>query len=259
MSAPSHSKLCSIGEHDPGHSYPLSDTSLCYYITWYRSASQWSLYWGISLAQHIREMKPLLQNIFQNSSKSRSSCLHSCCNLAGERLEQYRMRQLRWYSMRKSQTIFFLIPNLRQWHSAHIWIYLVIWEEKEMATHSSVLAWRIPETGEPGGLLSMGSHRVRHNWSDLAAAAAAVIWEYIHSPNIYSRELGIRNLDLSMQMRKYIMGSRHWHGETSLVSFLEFSTLNLTSLSRRISSCSQLFREILGLASFFFLISKFGN
>ena len=35
--------------------------------------------------------------------------------------------------------------------------------EKEMATHSSILAWRIPGTGEPGGLLSMGSHRVRHN------------------------------------------------------------------------------------------------
>ena len=39
--------------------------------------------------------------------------------------------------------------------------------EKEMATHSSVLAWRIPGTGEPGGLPSMGSHRVRHDWSDL--------------------------------------------------------------------------------------------
>ena len=43
--------------------------------------------------------------------------------------------------------------------------------EKEMATHSSVLAWRTPGTGEPGGLPSMGSHRVGHNWSDLAAAA----------------------------------------------------------------------------------------
>ena len=43
--------------------------------------------------------------------------------------------------------------------------------EKEMATHSSVLAWRIPGTGEPGGLLSLGSHRVGHDWSDLAAAA----------------------------------------------------------------------------------------
>ena len=39
-----------------------------------------------------------------------------------------------------------------------------------MATHSSVLAWRIPGRGEPGGLPSMGSHRVRHDWSDLAAA-----------------------------------------------------------------------------------------
>ena len=47
--------------------------------------------------------------------------------------------------------------------------------EKEMATHSSVLAWRIPGTGEPSGLLSMGSHRVRHDWSDLAAAAAVCI------------------------------------------------------------------------------------
>ena len=43
--------------------------------------------------------------------------------------------------------------------------------EKEMATHSSVLTWRIPGTGEPGGLPPMGSHRVGHDWSDLAAAA----------------------------------------------------------------------------------------
>ena len=43
--------------------------------------------------------------------------------------------------------------------------------EKEMATHSSVLAWRIPGMAEPGGLPSMGSHRVGHDWSDLAAAA----------------------------------------------------------------------------------------
>ena len=44
--------------------------------------------------------------------------------------------------------------------------------EKEMATHSSVVAWRIPGTGEPGGLPSVGSHRVWHDWSDLTAAAA---------------------------------------------------------------------------------------
>ena len=43
--------------------------------------------------------------------------------------------------------------------------------EKEMATHSSVLAWTVPGMGEPGGLPSMRSHRVGHDWSDLAAAA----------------------------------------------------------------------------------------
>ena len=45
--------------------------------------------------------------------------------------------------------------------------------EKEMTTHSSVLAWRIPGMGEPGGLLSMGSHRVGHDLAAAAAAAAA--------------------------------------------------------------------------------------
>ena len=48
-----------------------------------------------------------------------------------------------------------------------------------MATHSSVLAWKIPGTGAPGGLLSMGPHRVGHNGSDLAAAAAAA-WLWGH-------------------------------------------------------------------------------
>ena len=50
--------------------------------------------------------------------------------------------------------------------------------EKEMATHTSVLAWRIPGTGEPSGLPSMGLHRVGHDWSDLAAAAAAAVIKY---------------------------------------------------------------------------------
>ena len=48
--------------------------------------------------------------------------------------------------------------------------------EKEMPTHSSVLAWKIPGTGEPGGLPSLGSHRVGHDWRDLAAAAAVALW-----------------------------------------------------------------------------------
>ena len=46
-----------------------------------------------------------------------------------------------------------------------------------MATHSSTLAWRIPGTADPGGLLSMGSHSVGHDWSDLAAAAALILIE----------------------------------------------------------------------------------
>ena len=51
--------------------------------------------------------------------------------------------------------------------------------EKEMATHSSVLSWRIPGTVEPGGLPTMGSHRVGHDWSDLAAAHTK--WDIISS------------------------------------------------------------------------------
>ena len=54
--------------------------------------------------------------------------------------------------------------------------------EKEMAKQSSVLAWRVPGTGEPGGLLSMGSHRIGHDCSNLAAAAVHTesvrIWLY---------------------------------------------------------------------------------
>ena len=57
-----------------------------------------------------------------------------------------------------------------------------------MATHSSILAWRIPGTGEPSGLLSMGLHRVGHNWSDLPAAAAA--WK-AHNQNSQQFSLSV--------------------------------------------------------------------
>ena len=50
--------------------------------------------------------------------------------------------------------------------------------EKEMATHSSVLVWRIPGMEEPGRLPSVGPHRVGHDWRDLAAAAANIlVWK----------------------------------------------------------------------------------
>ena len=61
--------------------------------------------------------------------------------------------------------------------------------EKEMGTHSSVLAWRIPGTEEPGGLPSMGSHRVGHDWSDLAAAAAVTNGHKLKITEIHSLTL----------------------------------------------------------------------
>ena len=67
-------------------------------------------------------------------------------------------------------------------------------KEKEMVTHSSVLAWRIPGTGDLGGLPSMGLHRVGHDWSDLAAAAAAwtmlntlIVWTTTNCGKFFKR------------------------------------------------------------------------
>ena len=57
----------------------------------------------------------------------------------------------------------------------NLFIHLGTRSQNKMASYSSVLAWRIPGTGEPGGLPSMGSHRVGHDWSDLAVAAAVRI------------------------------------------------------------------------------------
>ena len=63
------------------------------------------------------------------------------------------------------------VAKSRTWLSDFTFTFHFHALEEEMATHSSVLAWRIPGMGEPGGLPSLGSHRVRHDWSDLAAAA----------------------------------------------------------------------------------------
>ena len=71
------------------------------------------------------------------------------------------------------------VAKSQTWLSDFIFTFHFHALEKEMATHSSVLAWRIPGTGEPGGLPSMGSQRVGHNWSDLAAAAACMRLEGI--------------------------------------------------------------------------------
>ena len=58
-----------------------------------------------------------------------------------------------------------------------------------MATHSSVPAWRIPGTGEPGELLSMGSHRVRHDGSDLAAAVKGLNeWVLVYQNKFFKNQ-----------------------------------------------------------------------
>ena len=78
--------------------------------------------------------------------------------------------------------------------------------EKEMTTHSSVLAWRISGTGEPGGLPSMGWHRVGHDWSNLAAAAVSenVIYLIKAQPNIL--KIHIMDLTKSPNKREYLKG-----------------------------------------------------
>ena len=85
-----------------------------------------------------------------------------------------------------------------------------------MATHSSVLAWRIPGTVEPGGLPSMGSHRVRHDWSDLAAAAAAYPFKLVllvlPPPNLYGSINILASISaVFIQILKYIQTSLSFH------------------------------------------------
>jgi len=67
-----------------------------------------------------------------------------------------------------------------------------------MATHSSILAWRIPGMGEPVGLPSMGSHRVGHDWLDLAAAAATLIRGMSHY--ILFLQMRIRHREVSASL-----------------------------------------------------------
>ena len=68
--------------------------------------------------------------------------------------------------------------------------------EKEMATHSSVLAWRIPRAEEPAGLPSMGSHKVRYNWGDLAASLGCSSFLHVFliplSTGPQNQKLGLR-------------------------------------------------------------------
>ena len=64
------------------------------------------------------------------------------------------------------------VAKSRTWLSDFTFTFHFHASEKAVAPHSSILAWRIPGMGEPGGLPSLGSRRVRHDWSDLAAAVS---------------------------------------------------------------------------------------
>ena len=70
------------------------------------------------------------------------------------------------------------VAEVWTWLSDFIFTFHFHALEKEMATHSSVLAWRIPGTGEPGGLPSMGSHRVRHDWNILVVVVVYVYMDF---------------------------------------------------------------------------------
>ena len=98
--------------------------------------------------------------------------------------------------------------------------------EKEMATHSSALALRIPGTGEPSGLPSMGSHRVGHDWSDLAAAAAA----RGHQPEV-SENPTTFYLKVYFYPRAYQLKSlKEWYWSRSCIPRAELHVLLAPSL-----------------------------
>ena len=81
--------------------------------------------------------------------------------------------------IKKMYTVIFLISSFWTNHFHAL--------EREMATHSSVPAWRIPGMAEPDGLPSVGSHRVGHDWSDLAAAAVATqIQTQLFPPQVWT-------------------------------------------------------------------------
>ena len=93
--------------------------------------------------------------------------------------------------------------------------------EKEMATHSSILAWRIPGTGDPGGLPSMGSHRVGHDCSNLAVAAGGAsgkepVWQFRrckrHGFNPWVRKISWKRVSP-------IFLPEESHGQRSLVGY----------------------------------------
>ena len=70
-----------------------------------------------------------------------------------------------------------IIEKAREFQKNIYFCFIDYTKEKEMANHPTILVWRSPGMGEPGGLPSMGSHRVGHDWSELAAAKPLYWWQ----------------------------------------------------------------------------------
>ena len=104
------------------------------------------------------------------------------------------------------------VTKSRTWLSDFTFTFHFRALEKEMATHSGVLAWRILGTGEPGGLPSLGSHRIGHDWSDLAAAGMLInlkitssnMWQHSILEFIY-RMLCFKTTAMSVDYRNWVL------------------------------------------------------
>ena len=124
-----------------------------------------------------------------------------------------------------------------------------------MAPHSSILAWRIPGTGEPGGLPSLGSHRVGHDWSDLAAAAAergtqvlnaGELWFVFHS--LFYRMNGASTIAGNSERYLLDVGAREMLSWVWFLWSLWFLwTVHGEIASRQTDVCMGLRRKLMGL------------
>ena len=184
-----------LGDHSPRARHPGKQSQVGlrkhhYEQSWWR---WWNSSWAISNPKRwcfesaALNMPANLENSavvtglekvsFHSNPKERQcqrmlKLLHNCTHLQYSCLENPMEGGAWWASVHgvvKSQTQLSDFTFTFHFHSL----------EKEMATHSSVLAWRIPGTAEPGGLPSMGSHRVGHDWSDLAAHVSKVMFKIL--------------------------------------------------------------------------------
>ena len=132
-------------------------------ITWKRAAHSSILAWWIPWTE-----KPSgLQSIgLQSWTRLKWLNIHTHTGFETKlTLNDFSVQLFRFFIAKLNLFLFYKVASFVAKYSVDL--------EKEMATHSSILAWRMPGTEEPGGLPSMGSDRVRHYWSGLAAAAAA--------------------------------------------------------------------------------------